>query len=143
MNNAHNTLLARSGAQLNAVALVRRLAAGCALAGVLVMGVASVAQASSNDKDRDRDRDAQRAQPVQSAPRERERERVAPPQPPVRDTRQFDTRAADEQRRQAQAQQDRSADSRRSGRLTPDERRDLRRQINEAGLDIYPNTPRR
>jgi len=41
-------------------------------------------------------------------------------------------------------QQDRSADAqRRSGRLTPDERRDLRRQINEAGVDLYPNTPRR
>jgi len=41
-------------------------------------------------------------------------------------------------------QQERNADSqRRSGRLTPDERRDLRRQINEAGVDLYPNTPRR
>jgi hypothetical protein len=41
-------------------------------------------------------------------------------------------------------QQDRSVDAqRRSGRLTPDERRDLRRQINEAGVDLYPNTPRR
>ena len=41
-------------------------------------------------------------------------------------------------------QQDRNADvQRRSGRLTPDERRDLRRQINEAGVDLYPNTPRR
>lgn len=41
-------------------------------------------------------------------------------------------------------QQDRNADAqRRSGRLTADERRDLRRQINEAGVDLYPNTPRR
>lgn len=40
--------------------------------------------------------------------------------------------------------QDRNADAqRRSGRLTADERRDLRRQINEAGVDLYPNTPRR
>lgn len=31
----------------------------------------------------------------------------------------------------------------RNGRLTPDERRDLRRQINEAGQDIYANPPRR
>ncbi len=41
-------------------------------------------------------------------------------------------------------QQERSAEAqRRSGRMTPDERRDLRRQINEAGVDLYPNTPRR
>jgi hypothetical protein len=33
--------------------------------------------------------------------------------------------------------------SRRVGRLTPDERRDLRRQINEVGQDIYANPPRR
>jgi hypothetical protein len=30
-----------------------------------------------------------------------------------------------------------------SGRMTPDERRDLRRQINEAGMDLYPANPRR
>ncbi len=48
---------------------------------------------------------------------------------------------ADDARRQ---QQERSAEAqRRSGRMTPDERRDLRRQINEAGVDLYPNTPRR
>jgi len=50
-------------------------------------------------------------------------------------------RGGDEARRQ---QQDHTADrQRQSGRLTPDERRDLRRQINEAGVDLYPNTPRR
>jgi hypothetical protein len=62
------------------------------------------------------------------------------------DARAFDARG-DESRRQFQNQQDqnlRNADAqRRSGRLTPDERRDLRRQINEAGIDLYPNTPRR
>jgi len=48
---------------------------------------------------------------------------------------------ADDAHRQ---QQERSAEAqRRSGRMTPDERRDLRRQINEAGVDLYPNTPRR
>ena len=31
----------------------------------------------------------------------------------------------------------------RPGRMTPEERRDLRRQINEAGQDIYINAPRR
>ncbi|WP_156410024.1 hypothetical protein [Duganella sp. Root198D2] len=35
-----------------------------------------------------------------------------------------------------------NADSRRTGRMTPDERRDLRRQINEAGQQVY-SLPRR
>jgi hypothetical protein len=49
-------------------------------------------------------------------------------------------RAYEDQRRQAvQAQ----GEGGRRGRLTPDERRDLRRQINEAGMDIYPNAQRR
>lgn len=45
----------------------------------------------------------------------------------------------------ARRQQDHGGDAQRprSGRLTADERRDLRRQINEAGVDLYPNTPRR
>ncbi|PJD00783.1 hypothetical protein GQ37_002680 [Janthinobacterium sp. BJB1] len=55
-----------------------------------------------------------------------------------RDARSFDTRA-EEQRRASEG-----ADaSRRTGRMTPDERRDLRRQINEVGQDIYSNPPRR
>jgi hypothetical protein len=62
------------------------------------------------------------------------------------DARGFDARA-EEQRRALQMQQEQGAHSaeaaRRSGRMTPDERRDLRRQINEAGMDLYPNTPRR
>ena len=49
-------------------------------------------------------------------------------------------RAAEEQHRQMQQEAPRE---RRGGRLTPDERRDLRRQINEAGMDIYPNARRR
>jgi hypothetical protein len=55
---------------------------------------------------------------------------------------QRDQRAADEQRRAYQMQQE-APRERRGGRLTPDERRDLRRQINEAGMDIYPNAQRR
>lgn len=51
----------------------------------------------------------------------------------------------EQQRRQAvQMQQEQGVrEGRRGGRLTPDERRDLRRQINEAGIDIYPNAQRR
>jgi hypothetical protein len=65
--------------------------------------------------------------------------------PQERDPRN-DARAYEEQRRvQQQYQQEQrqeQRDPRRgSGRLTPDERRELRRQINEAGIDLYP--PRR
>ena len=62
-----------------------------------------------------------------------------------RQQREFDERAfqarAEEQRRQIEQQQ--ANEGRRNGRMTPDERRDLRRQINEAGADIYPNKGRR
>jgi uncharacterized protein HemX len=58
----------------------------------------------------------------------------------------YDVRAYEEQRRmqQQQEQQQEQRDARRgsgSGRMTADERRDLRRQINEAGMDLY--RPRR
>jgi hypothetical protein len=61
---------------------------------------------------------------------------------PERDPR-YDVRAYEEQRRLQQQQQQEQRDARRnsnnsSGRMTPDERRDLRRQINEAGMDLYP-----
>lgn len=55
-----------------------------------------------------------------------------------RDARSFDTRV-EEQRRASEGVDS----SRRTGRMTPDERRDLRRQINEVGQDIYSNPPRR
>ncbi|SEN24494.1 hypothetical protein SAMN05428959_101840 [Duganella sp. CF517] len=50
---------------------------------------------------------------------------------------------AEEQRRAMQEASRNAEMNRRVGRLTPDERRDLRRQINEAGQDIYANPPRR
>ncbi len=59
----------------------------------------------------------------------------------------FDRRAYElrEENRRAQMQEEasRNRDERRGGRMTPDERRDLRRQINEAGADLYPNARRR
>jgi uncharacterized protein HemX len=67
--------------------------------------------------------------------------------PPERDPR-YDVRAYEEQRRlqqqYQQQQQQEQREARRnggSGRMTPDERREMRRQINEAGMDLYP--PRR
>jgi hypothetical protein len=57
------------------------------------------------------------------------------------DPRSFDGREADERRQQDQGMRQEARRS--SGRLTPDERRDLRRQINEAGMDLYPHPSRR
>jgi len=54
------------------------------------------------------------------------------------DPRSFEGRA-EEQRRMMQNP---DGGYRPGGRMTPDERRDLRRQINEAGQDIYANPPR-
>jgi uncharacterized protein with von Willebrand factor type A (vWA) domain len=69
-------------------------------------------------------------------------------QEPRFDQRAYEMQAREEQRRQMQAQQQqeqnmRNEAARRSGKMTPDERRDLRRQINEAGMDLYPNAQRR
>jgi hypothetical protein len=143
MNNVHNKIDAAPGAKVfGRYSFVRRLALGC----VLGCAAMSAAYAGPGDKDGDAQRAAMQAQQNQRG------ERIAPPvQRPVGDSRQFDSRSfearADEQRRQLQVQQDQNAQNaeaiRRSSRMTPDERRDLRRQINEAGLDLYPNTPRR
>jgi len=57
--------------------------------------------------------------------------------------REQQQRAMEDQQRRQQMQDQSSREGRRDGRLTPDERRDLRRQINEAGADIYPNARRR
>lgn len=122
-------------------AFVRALVIGCAV-------TFASASASAGQDQRDRDRDAQRnAPPAAQQVREQPRQEHTAPQPQPRqfDPRQFDSRMydarAEEQRRQSQQQQqDQGA---RRGRLTPDERRELRRQINEAGTDLYPNTPRR
>ena len=132
-------------------ALVRALVLGCAMA------CASVTAFAGQDRERDRDgrnsQQPQQAQQTQQTQQAQPNRDVAPPRaerapaplppspPPQRvDPRQGDAHAYDEQRRQTQ-QQDQS--SRRGGRLTPDERAELRRQINEAGVELYPNTPRR
>lgn len=63
------------------------------------------------------------------------------------DNRQLDQRSyearAEEQRRAMQEASRNAELTRRVGRMTPDERRDLRRQINEVGQDLYANPPRR
>jgi hypothetical protein len=134
MNNAHNQTTAGSpthgcGAL---VRLARHGAAALALA-CLAIGPASAQQGRRDD-----------GQPPRS-------ERFQLPRDiDARDQRANEARAfevREEQRRQMQMQQEQNMrnaeNNRRSGRMTPDERRDLRRQINEAGMDLYPNTPRR
>jgi len=131
---------------------VRRFGVACALAFAGVSAVHAGVVGDKDQRDQRDQREAQRqpapqaaarapaqAQPQPGAPRQGEAVRPF-------DARGFDARA-EEQRRALQMQQEQGAHSadaaRRSGRLTPDERRDLRRQINEAGMDLYPNTPRR
>ena len=107
-----------------------RCARLAALACALVLGAGSAFAQQHGDR-----RDDQGMQ----GPRERF---VLPQQD--RDQRQADIRAAyEDQRRQQQQYLEQQRDNARSrgGRMTPDERRDLRRQINEAGMDLYP--PRR
>ncbi|QCP14647.1 hypothetical protein FCL38_11815 [Pseudoduganella umbonata] len=58
------------------------------------------------------------------------------------DSRAFEARA-EEQRRMMQESASNAEMSRRMSRMTPDERRDLRRQINEAGMEVYSVTPKR
>lgn len=141
MNNLHNKIDAAASAQFfGRYSFVRRFAAGMLVAGAAM----SAAHAGPGDNDAQRAMQAQRAERQLPPPDRQERARQF-------DTRQFDARTfearAEEQRRQLQMQQEQNqqnADSyRRGGRLTPDERRDLRRQINEAGMDLYPKSPRR
>jgi hypothetical protein len=136
MNIAHTTLKARPGTAPGRVSLVRR-AVLCVVLGCVSLGAS---HAFAGDKERREDRQERREE-------RREERRDERREQPRADQRQFDARAfeqrAEEQRRQLQVQQERNSQNARSGRLTPDERRDLRRQINEAGMDLYPNTPRR
>ena len=68
-------------------------------------------------------------------------------QPRAADVRQLDPRSyearAEEQRRAMQEAGRNAEMNRRVGRMTPDERRDLRRQINEVSQDLYAVPPRR
>ncbi|MFL6674253.1 MAG: hypothetical protein ACJ8LG_13305 [Massilia sp.] len=134
MNNAHNQTTAGSPTH-GCGALVRLARRGAAIVALacLAIGPAAAQQGRHDD-----------AQPTQRSERFQ-----LPRDGDARDQRASEARAfevREEQRRQMQMQQEqnmRNAENRRSGRMTPDERRDLRRQINEAGMDLYPNTPRR
>jgi hypothetical protein len=141
MNNALNQTCAasRTTACGPLARLARRGAVACAMA-----CLAFTAQAQQySERGRGDDPHAQRAERYQQ-PRQERGESLRS------DTRQFERQAyeaREEQRRQQQIQQEQnmrnSETVRRGGRMTPDERRDLRRQINEAGIDLYPNSRRR
>lgn len=137
-------------------ALLRAFVLGVMFAGACV----SASAAGMGDRDRDRDQRDRGDQRDQRDPRERPQPQQQPPQqqpqpaqreaPQQRgegrqfDPRVYDTRLDEARRQQAQQQQQQQdSNARRGGKLTPDERRELRRQINEAGVDLYPNTPRR
>ncbi len=116
----------------------------------LTLGCSFAQAAPPEQRERESPRPAQPA--AAPAQREQRAERPNQPSPAMslrNDSRQFEPRQSDnrdnrvdELRRQESNSQNSDA-FRRNGRLTADERRDLRRQINEAGQDIYPNTPRR
>ncbi|MCS0591697.1 hypothetical protein ACFQ09_08180 [Massilia norwichensis] len=121
--------------------LLARCALRGALACVLMAGSLGAAFAQQYG-DRQFDR---RDSPAMQADRGDRGDRGGRYLSPERDPR-YDVRAYEEQRRmqqQYQQQQQEQRDVRRSGsgRMTPDERREMRRQINEAGMDLYP--PRR
>lgn len=105
--------------------LARRAVLACAL--VLVAGGA-LAQQNGDRRDDRGDMQQSQSQPQFSRFRLPSRDR---------DPRD-DMRAYEEQRRAQQQEQREQQHERRGSRMTPDERRDLRRQINEAGMDLYP-----
>lgn len=118
------------------------LALALAVSLVLCACTSAALAGPGDDQERRGGGHAERAMP-QQAPRMQEAPRNEARM--EQQMRQEQMRVYEEQRRaQMQAQQQAAQDGfRRNGRLTPDERRDLRRQIGEAGQDIYSNTPRR
>lgn len=128
MNNVHTKIVAAAGAQGRGVSLVRRMMA------LSLLAIATLWSAQVLADDRDPRRAAQFQRETMGGDRNAQAQRQAEER-----QRQY------EEQRRAQSQQEQNGSSdqfRRSGRLTPDERRDLRRQINEAGADIYQNRRR-
>jgi uncharacterized protein YlxW (UPF0749 family) len=142
MKHAHIESKAVSSSRPGVHSIVRRFAA------VVVIGVGAMtaAQAGPRDRDGGGQRDNNRGERMQQ-PEQRQRgdDRQRQYESRQYESRQYEQRADDQRRQQMQDQQNAQNNEafRRSGRLTPDERRDLRRQINEAGADIYPNRPSR
>ena len=116
---------------------VRSLTGSVLLCGGLLCAVMAHAESGGDGPQR---RDQQQQQ--QSGPRDRQDARQSDQGRPPADVRSYEARA--EEQRRAMQEASRNAEmSRRVGRMTADERRDLRRQINEVGQDIYATPPRR
>ncbi len=137
MKIAHKVSKAVASVQGRKSILVRRVLAAA------LIGSAAVSAAYANPGQQ---RGQQQQRPSYGQEYQRPAQRPQYDQRDQRDQqRQFDERAfearAEAQRREIDQQQ--QYESRRNGRMSADERRDLRRQINEAGADIYPNERRR
>jgi hypothetical protein len=134
---APKKILAPCNAAYSVGSSVRAIAVGCLLGGAVSCAMAEPGGQSRGDDQRMQSQSHGEQRMDQRAPRAMDG-RLDQSQI---DTRAFEVRA-EEQRRQIQEQVRSDARSR-SGRMTPDERRDLRRQINEAGQDLYATPPRR
>lgn len=120
-------------AAASATFCVRSLVASVLLCG----GLLGAAMAHADDPQR-------RDQPQQQQQGGQRDRQDARPQDPVRQAQDRNYEARAEEQRRAMQDASRNAEmNRRVGRMTPDERRDLRRQINEVGQDIYSTPPRR
>jgi len=121
MNHAHNDKPAGFGANGGRLARLARLGViACVLAGT---GASALAQNQERDPRRD-----------EAAMRERYQMQAQ------QDPRAYEVR--DQDRRALESQSEAAREERRRGRLSPDERRDLRRQIKE-GAELYPTNRRR
>lgn len=126
MNHAHNDNPVASGTARGRLARLARLGViACVLAST---GASALAQAQERNGRRD------------DSAQMRERYQMQAQQEPRYDPRVYEVR--EQERRSEQVQSDSARDDRRRGRLSPDERRDLRRQIKE-GAELYPNNQRR
>ncbi len=91
-------------------------------------------RSSQQDRNRDNGRQDQRDNGRDRDNRDRDNREA-------REMRAFESR--EEQRRLQQIQQEQNSGNEGRRRMSDDQRRDLRRQINEAGQDIYTVPPRR
>lgn len=140
MSNHHEQFHADDTATLRVRLAVGSLAVCCGLLG------SGLVRADDGDRGghheppaRDMQREVQRD--MQRAEQQRAQQQQRPAEQRQIDPRSYEARA-EEQRRAMQESSHNAEMSRRAGRLTPDERRDLRRQINEVGQDLYALPPR-
>lgn len=127
--STHNSNAA-AGLVRTAPALVRACVGAVVACCTLLMAVAPAHAVGPGERDRRGERDG--GGEVRDGRDLRERS--------LRDPRTLER--AEEHRRMLQ-ESGNAEMSRRVDRMTPDERRDLRRQINEAGQEIYVRPPRR